>query len=302
MKLSSLRYLIKEGFRSVWFNRLMSLASILVLLVCLLLIGGSVLVSVNINSILDFIESQNEMLIFLVDDISDVEKDNIMHDLNRMEGVESVTFVSKDDGLVTFSENYDEGEKDLFADLINDNPLPDKYSVTLNDLSKMENVKQVMENTLGVLKVSAPTDLAQTLLKIRNGLTYASIGVIAMLMVVSFVIIGNTIKLTVFNRRKEISIMKFVGATDIFIRLPFIVESIILGMISTAIAFLTTWKLYGIIVNEVVIWASGWLSNVAMYIIPFEEIALKLLLGFVIGGLVTCVFSSSVFIRKHLNV
>lgn len=302
MTFSSFRYLIKEGIRSIWSNRLMSLASILVLLVCLLLIGASVLVTVNINSILDFIEAQNEMVIFLADNISDVEKDNVRYDLERMESVELVTFVSRQEGLESFSKSYDEDHQDLFTGLIDDNPFPDKYNVTLNDISQMNEVRNTMENTLGVLKVSAPTDLAETLLKIRTGITYASLAIVAMLIVVSFVIIGNTIKLTVFNRRKEINIMKFVGATDAFIRLPFIIESVILGLISTGIAFAITWKSYDLLAQEIVGWASGWLSNAAMYIIPFESMWVNLLLGFIVGGVITCVFSSSVFIKKHLKV
>lgn len=302
MRFSSFRYLLKEGVRSIWSNRLMSFASVLVLLVCLLLIGAALLISVNINSILDFIELQNEMVIFLVDDVSGVEKDNIMSDLGRMDGIESVTFVSKDEGLASMSENYDGDQKDLFKGLVDDNPLPDKYTVTLNDLSQMQVVKNVMENTLGVYKVSAPTDLANTLLKIRNGLTLACMAVVAMLIIVSFVIIGNTIKLTVFNRRKEINIMKFVGATDTFIRMPFIVEAIILGLISMGIAFAITWKCYGLVVDEIITWASGWLSNATMYIVPFEDVIVVLLGGFVISGLLTSVFSSSVYVRKHLKV
>lgn len=302
MKLGGFGYLIKEGFRSVWSNRLMSLASVLVLLVCLLLIGAFVLITVNINSVLGFIESQSEIVVFLNDYVSQSQIEVIAQILSQAQGVESFTFLTDDEGLEAFAEKYTGEERELFLDLLGENFLPQQYTVSLTSMEFTTDVKELMEGTPGVLKVNAATDLADTLIKIRQGLTNAGLIIVVMLIVVSFIIIGNTIKLTVFNRRKEINIMKFVGATDYFIRLPFVIESIVLGAISVAIAYFITWKMYGIVVDEIVIWASGWLSNAAMHIVPFEQFGLYLLLGFAVGGLITCVSSSSAFVRKHLRV
>jgi len=299
---SSFRYLMKEGARSIWSNRMMSVASILVSLACLLLIGGSILVVVNINSFLDAIEGQNEMSIFLDEGLGEIEINNIRTDLERIEWVEDIVFISSEEALASLKDdsNYGalldglEGEK---------NPLPATFRITLNDISKTAEVKDLMERSVGVDEVRAATYVADILTKVRNGISIGGSTIVLLLVVVSLVITANTIKLTVFNRRKEINIMKFVGATDGFIRLPFIVEGILLGLVSSVLAYFVTWGYYTYIVNWTqVAWGSGSLSNLIGSLVPFIEIAPYLLMGFIVGGLCTGAVGSLLFVRKHLKV
>lgn len=298
---SSLRYLIKEGGRSIWANRVMSFASILVQTVCLLLIGGAVIFSININQVLDVLEKQNDISIYLIENIDSVEKDNILYELKNMEGIESITFISKDEGLSRFESDMQDNTG-LFEDLKDDNPLPDLIKVQLNDVSQMEPIVEKMTNTYGVLKIRAATDVATTLISIRNLVTIAGLSIVGILIIVSLVLTANTIKLTIFSRKKEINIMKYVGATDTFIKLPFVVEGIYLGLIAAIISFFITWGYYNYLFNHVNQWFDGFIEILMINLVPFNQVSHMLLFGFLISGFITGMFGSLLFIKKHIKV
>lgn len=303
MRGSSLGYLIKEGGRNVYANRLMSLASIGVLMACLMLIGAAFLLSENVNSMIGYAESQNEVIIFLEDDATSIQADRIQAELKQMENVQDVTFVSKEEALEEQKEVW--GAASALLDEIDDeeNFLPDSFRIKLKDLSILKQTTNAITDINGVDEVVAPVEVAGILTQLQTSVSLIGSMIIAILAVVSVMIIANTTKITVFNRRKEINIMKLCGATNTFIILPFIIEGILIGLIAAALAFLALWGGYAYTVN----WlgessAVSWMGSALQHIIEFRVIAPVLAAGFFGAGAVLGAIGSVIFIRKHLKV
>ncbi len=234
MKGASLGYLTKEGFRNVWVNRLMSLASVTVLMACLVIIGLGAMLFFNINALLDNIESQNVIMVYIQDETSDEDINKMKVDINSMDNVQSIVFVSKEEAFAAQLEDMG-SDAELLKDM--ENPLPDAFKVavkdmayfndTVTDLRSLDNVETVRENG----------DVADKLVNIRQAVTIVIAGMVALLFIVSLFIIANTIRITMFSRKLEISIMKAVGATNWFIRWPFMVEGVVIGIISSLVSF-----------------------------------------------------------------
>ncbi len=302
MKISSFGYLMREGARNVWVNRMMSLASVGVLTACLLLIGGALLFSVNVNSIVGYVESQNEVKVFLKTDIPDLTRSTLDNEIRKVENISEIEYIPKEDGIEQFAETMGE-YSDLMAGLRGEeNPLPDTYMVKVTDLSVLAETVAQLEGLAGVESVSAPIEVAVSITGIKNAINIFGVFVVAILVLVSFIITANTIKITVFNRRREISIMKFVGATDSFIRLPFIFEGTILGILSALLAFGIVWGGYDYILRSLSENATGWLGLAYRSFVPFDTVADRILLGFLGAGLLSGTFGSMLFVRKHLKV
>ncbi len=302
MKISSFGYLMREGARNVWVNRMMSLASVGVLTACLLLIGGALLFSVNVNSIVGYVESQNEVKVFLKTDIPDLTRTTLDNEIRKVENISEIEYIPKEDGIEQFAETMGE-YSDLMAGLRGEeNPLPDTYMVKVTDLSVLAETVAQLEGLAGVESVSAPIEVAVSITGIKNAINIFGVFVVAILVLVSFIITANTIKITVFNRRREISIMKFVGATDSFIRLPFIFEGTILGILSALLAFGIVWGGYDYILRSLSENATGWLGLAYRSFVPFDTVADRILLGFLGAGLLSGTFGSMLFVRKHLKV
>ena len=284
MKGSSFSYLIKEGARNIWVNRMMSLASIGILVSCMLLIGSAILLSINLNGMVSYVENQNEMVAFLEDSADDVTVSAVEAALNSNDNVDSFAFVSREEALERYSEI-----------------VPDSLLENL-DLSLIDETTAQIESIPGIMRVNAPTNVAETVTGIKRAVYICGSGIIIILLAVTLIIIANTIKVTVFNRRKEINIMKFVGATDRFIRMPFVVEGILLGVISACIAYLLLWGGYTYLINYVQTQASATLSAFLKNLVPFSQVAKQLLASFAVGGIAIGVFGSMIFVRKHLKV
>lgn len=301
MNTGSLKYLIKQGIVNVWLNRLMSLASIGVLTACFILVGGAALVSVNLSELFTTIEQQNEMEVFIQDDASQATIDKLGEDIRALDGVADVTFISKEQVLEeTVASMGSEG--DLLAGLEEDNPMPNTYRVTLNDLDKLPDVIASCEQMQGVESTLAATQVAETLSGIRNAVVIVGAIIIGILLLTSLVVIGNTIRLTVFARRREINIMKYVGATNAFIRLPFVTEGILLGLIAAVLAFLVLWLVYSSVTQFFVGSVIPWVTLMRNSIIPFRELWYWLLGGFAICGVLVGAVGSASAVRKHLKV
>lgn len=235
MKGASLKYLTKEGFRNVWVNRLMSLASVSVLMACLVIIGLGAMIFFNINALLDTVESQNVIMVYFQDGTTDEQLTNAGTQIEALDNVQQCTFVSKEEAL----ENYlaSKGEDAVLLEGLDENPMPDGYRVVVKDLNKftvtvdklwqIENVESIRENS----------DIADKLVDIRQAVTIVIAGMVALLFIVSLFIISNTIRITMFSRKLEISIMKAVGATNWFIRWPFMIEGMLLGVIAGLLSF-----------------------------------------------------------------
>lgn len=303
MRTSSFGYLIKEGGKNVIHNRMMSLASIGVLTACLILIGGAVLLTLNINALTGYVEAQNEVAAFLEDGVSDDSAmvESMETNIRALPGVEEVRYVTKEQTLA------DQMEKDatlaeLMSGLEDDNPYPDTFFVRVGDLNQIQSILESLKSMEGITETAASLDVAKTVLDIKQIVSFSGIFIVAILGLVSLVIVANTIKITVFNRRKEISIMKYVGATDIFIRLPFLIEGILLGLLSALLAFFLLWGGYSYAMTWVSEAPSSWLQMVYASFVPFEEVAMYLLGGFAGAGVGIGAIGSMSFIRKFLKV
>ena len=301
MRGSSFGYLLKEGFRNIKQNRVISFAAIGVLVACLLLVGASVLFTLNVNSLVGYFESQNEALIYLEDSVSDAGVTRITGELEKMENVSSVTFISKEEGLEDWMEALgDDGT--LLSWLVDDNPLQDSFRVVVRDLSRLEETVAEFRAISGVESVSASGEVAAAVTALKRGVSTVGLAVIAILAAVSLMIVANTIRITVFSRRKEISIMKYVGATDGFIRLPFLSEGILLGVISATIAFFLLWGGYALVLRAVAESSFAYSGILSGSLLPFSEVALRLYLYFLAGGVGIGGLGSVLFVGKYIRV
>ncbi len=234
MKGASLGYLTKEGFRNVWVNRLMSLASITVLMACLVIIGLGAMLFFNINALLDNIESQNVIMVYIQDETNDNDINKMEVDINSMENVQSVVFVSKEEAFKAQLEDMG-SDAELLKDM--ENPLPDAFKVAVKDMAYFNDTVTDLRSLNNVETVRENGDVADKLVNIRQAVTIVIAGMVALLFIVSLFIIANTIRITMFSRKLEISIMKAVGATNWFIRWPFMVEGVVIGIISSFVSF-----------------------------------------------------------------
>ena len=295
MKGTSLKYLTHEGFRNVWVNRLMSLASVTVLMACLIIMGAGIMIYFNINNVVDKVQSQNVVMVYVADDASEDETTQIGTSLKGISNVESCEFVPKE---VAFQEQIQSmgGDAALFEGF-DEIPLPDAYKVTVKDLSQFENTVSQIKQINKVDSVRENSDLASKLLSLRHAVSIVSVALVIMLFLVALFIISNTIRITMFSRKLEISIMKAVGATNWFIRWPFMIEGMILGTISGIVSLGVLWGLYA--VAEKVF--AQTLSLIGFSLVPFSEYWWQILLVFVAIGLFTGGFGSLVSMAKYLK-
>ncbi len=301
MRGSSFGYLLREGARNIYANRLMSLASIGVLIACLLLVGSSILFTLNVNSLVGYVESQNEVVIFLADGAESDLIDDIDRQLQAIENIDDVVFISKEQGLEEWIDSMDNASG-LFDGLYSDNILPNSFRVKIKDLSQIDQTIAQIDSMNGVDSVSAPIEVAQTVTSLKQAVNTGGSAMVLLLVIVAAVIIANTIKITVFNRRKEISIMKFVGATDTFIRLPFIVEGFLLGLISAMVAFGLLWGGYTALLSWLTDNTAGWFTMAVEHMVVFKDIALPLFGSFAAAGIGIGTLGSMLFVRKYLKV
>lgn len=303
MRGSSFGYLIKEGFRNIIANRLMSFASIGTLVACMLLIGSSLLFSVNVNSIIGYVERQNEIVMEVYDDVTDEELKEIDTAIGLIENVYSASYISKDELLQEQMESW--GDAAILLEPFEDsseNPLFNSYRLQVKDLSQLASTVMKLEDIEGVTRVFAPTEVGDIVTSVKRAVSTGGIFIVAILLAVSLVIIANTIKVTVFNRRKEINIMKYVGATDAFIRLPFFVEGFLLGVISALIAFGMLWFGYDYLMQLIAQNPSSLIQQAYSNMIPFKDISLLFLSWFMGGGVGIGVFGSMFFVNRYLKV
>lgn len=295
---SSLKYLIKEGFRNSWTNRMMSIASISVLLCCLVLIGSASMIFLNINSLVDRIEDENVIMVYIEDDTSQEDIAAMKDSIEAMDNIQSVEFVDKESAWQDQLKTMGEAQAEFFTEINPDKiPLPDAYKVTVSDLSLFKETVSQIKQLDNIDTVRENSDLAKKLQTISHGISIIAIAIIAVLFAISLFIISNTIKLTVYSRRLEISIMKSVGATNSFVRLPFVVEGVILGVISGVLSLGVVWGIYELAVNQF----SDLLNSLSLIPLDFKNYALYMLGAFVGIGIISGVGGSLITMGKYLN-
>lgn len=301
MKASSVKYLIKLGVRSVWVNRVMTFASFCIMLVSMMLIGLAVLTSMNLNRIIGSIEDKNEVIVQIYDTAPDSEVEALGDKLRKTANVAEVRFYSRDEALEDIKADMSEEEQTLF-DMFEENPLPNVYRIKIDDLSLMSETVLFIASYDFVEQVREPTDFAALLTDIRNIIAFISIGVVAALVIVCLVIISNTTRTSVFTRRKEISIMKYVGATNTFIRVPFFVEGLMVGLLAAAVASVLTKLIYDAVFN---IFAEGfklWSYIGVSSLIPSGEVMLLVTLCYIGAGALIGAIGTTISTGKHLKV
>lgn len=293
MKLRQIFYLIREGLRNTWQNRLMALASVGVLICCLMLTGFAYLIYVNVEQMFHHAIEQNVVAVFLDKDLTDAQVEKVGITLNSMSNVDKVKLITKEEYLAKYAENLTEGIVESYQG--EKNPMPNTYIVSMKDLELFQDTLDEIQKIRGVEEASYDAGVAETLSQIRGVVLAIGGGIIGVLLVVSLFIIVNTIKLTVYNRRLEIYIMKSVGATDGFVRFPFVVEGLLLGVAAGGTGYGLMYLLYQAIVDNLVI------KNQLFSLVPFERQWLPLLVGFLAGGMLVGVSGSAISISKYLK-
>lgn len=294
---SSLRYLFKEGFRNTWSNRMMSIASICVLMSCLVLIGCASMIFLNIESLLGRIEEENVVMVYIQDGTTDADINTMGTTLKNMDNIKNVEFISKESAWQEQLDTMEEAQAKFFTEISSDIPLPDAYKVTVNDLSQFDSTVSQIKQLQHIDTIRENKDLAQKLVTIRHGVEVISVVIVAVLLAISVFIIQNTIKLTVYSRRLEISIMKSVGATNGFVRLPFVVEGMILGFISGVISLGLVWAFYEFAIKQF-----GYLiASLGLEALKFSDYAWYMLGIFIAIGIITGVGGALLSMGKYLN-
>lgn len=294
---SSIKYLTKEGFRNVWTNRMMSLASIAVLMSCLVLIGTAAMLFFNIDSLLSKIEEENVVMVYIDDEADEAAIADMENQIYALGNIKEVEFVSKVDAWAEQLETMEDAQAEFFRQISDDIPLPDAYKVTVENLDEFDGTVAGLKSLDHIDTIRENKDLAQKLVAIRQGISIIAIVIVAVLFAISLFIISNTIRLTVYSRRLEISIMKSVGATNSFVRFPFVIEGMILGVLSGAIGLGLVWGLYELAVSQF----SDLLNSLSLEAIPFTGYALPMLGLFILIGVVCGVGGSLTTMRKYLN-
>ncbi|MBE6849859.1 MAG: ABC transporter permease [Ruminococcus sp.] len=301
MKVSGVKYLIEQGVDNVWKNRMMAFASFCVLLVSLLLVGLSVLLYYNVNSIIGGIEEKNEVIVYLDDDTDETQIAEIGETLKGMANIAEVSFYSKEEAFLSLKDSMAEYEV-LFESLGDDNPLVDAYRLRVEDIGEIDATIVQIEKLDHIYSIRAPYDFVNILIQLRTILTWVMGAIVIAMVVVSMVIISNTTKASVYARREEIQIMKYVGATNAFIRLPFFVEGMITGFLAGCSALIITWLVYDSIVN-ILQEQVALLSIIGMgNIIQFSAIYLEVTVAYVLGGALIGAIGSALSTTKHIDV
>lgn len=290
MRIDTFRYLFKDGFRNLSQNAFMTIASVLVLVSCLLLTGSAYLVYENVEHGFEWAYQQNVVVAYAESSATDEQTNTIQQTLKAMDNVADVSFISKEDLLQRYQEEFG----DLLEDLENDNPLQDAFVISFTDLSLFDGTVSAIEKVAGIETVDYDQALSKSLVSIRDTVLTVGSWVIALLLIVSLFIIANTIKLTVYSRRLEISIMRSVGATHSFIRFPFMVEGVMLGCIAAVLSYGLVWLLYVVLGNNFTFGAS-------FSLLPFAAVWWQLLLGFVVGGMLIGMLGSTISIGRYLK-
>ncbi len=295
MKSNNVGYLLKEGIRGIFLHGFMSFAAVCVTVACLIIIGSFSLVLYNINMLVAELEKENEILVYVDETYSEAEAKSVGSKINMIENVQKATFVTRQQALQDFVE---EQGTDTAFEGVDASTLRDRFVVILEDNALMKQTVAQIRQVPGVADLRANYELAEGFTTIQRVLRIASAAIIIVLLAVSLLIISNTVKLAMYDRRDEIAIMKMVGAANGFIRIPFLVEGFFLGVLGAAVAFFLEWGLYDAVVNRI--------SNVDALglfdLVPFTALLWPMVATFSAAGLFVGIFGSLASIRKFLDV
>ena len=295
MSFSKITYLFREGFRSIRTHGFMSFASITIIAACLIIMGSISLLSLNIDALIADLEQQNEVVAFVEDAIEDEAAAAALESqILAVGNISSADFVSRTEAMDAFMGKYD----DRLMEGIDETVFRHRFVIHLTDISRMAETIAQVEAVNGIAKVNAHIEYANRFVRMRNIATVVSLILTVVLTFVSFFIMSNTIKLTTYGRREEIAIMKMVGATNAFIRTPFIIEGLVLGMLGGLLGFLAEWGLYSVLTSSLM----DTLTGSFLTLVPFKTVFFPLLIIYLAIGVVIGAFGGVSAIRNYLKV
>ena len=296
MRINNLGYLLKEGIKGIFTHGFMSFAAVCVTVACLLIVGSFSILVYNVNIMVEQLNQTNEILAYVDESLSEAEAKSVGTKINMLDNVLRADFIAREEALESFIEDHQD-EQESFSGL-DATDLRHRFRVVLEDNRLIQETDQNIQNIPGVVKTVAENELAQGFSTIQDVLQIVSMGIIAVLLAVSLLIISNTVKLAMYDRRDEIAIMKMVGATNGFIRLPFVVEGFTLGMLGAALAFGLEWVMYNAMVVKI-----GEVDALRLFqFVPFDELLIPMIATFAATGLFVGIVGSWTAIRKFMNV
>lgn len=326
MKITSVKYLVGEGFKNAWVNRLMSIASVGVLMACMVIIGLALLITENVNKAIGNLEQQNVVMAYmkdynwalLEDELTPAEgsteepdengirqSDYVVHNddeakaicdqIEAIDNVAEVRFISSQEGLEILQNSMQDGKQHSQTILGTDNPLSCSAEIKMNDMALFDQTVEKISKIEGIYTIESQSGLAETITAIKRGVGIAGVWIIAILMVIALVIVSNTIRVTMYNRKLEISIMKAVGATDTFVRIPFVVEGIVIGIISALLAEGILYFCYRVATETIIKTLN------TTDIVQYGDMAWILLAIFIGIGLFAGIIGSVIMISKYLR-
>ena len=296
MKLTRNRtgYYIKEGVVSIFTHSLMSFASVCIIIAFLVIMGSFALLALNITALVGELENENIVLAYVDENLSEQDARNLRQELRAIPNVSDAVFITREQAMESFIGRYN--ETDRYAD-VEPEWFRHRFAVYVEDVAKIAETQLDITEVYGIRKVNANLTIAKGLVTVRDVVTGASLVIVVVLLFISLFIMSNTIKLATFERREEIAIMKMVGATNSFIRWPFICEGFILGITGSTVAFAAIWALYELVVSRVTQIEAGFVN-----IVPFSNIYLPLIVVFAAIGFGVGVGGSGMAINRYLKV
>jgi len=295
MRLNNIGYLLKEGLRHIFTHGFMSFAAVCVTVACLLIVGSFSILAYNLDIMVEELNQTSEILVYVDSSLSDAEAKSIGTKINMLDNVLQSTFISREEALKNFIEDH---EGDSAFSGVQAQDLRHRFVVSLEDNALMQETDLQLQSIPGVAKTNAAYELAEGFSTIQDVLHLVSYAVIAVLLIVSLLIISNTVKLAMYDRRDEIAIMKMVGATNGFIRLPFVVEGFTLGMLGAVLAFGLEWVMYDAMVTKIAAVDALKLFS----FVPFQELLIPMVITFAAAGMFVGLVGSGSSIHRFMDV
>ena len=295
MRLNNIGYLLKEGIRGIFLHGFMSFAAVCVTVACLVIVGSFSILAYNLDVMVEELNQTSEILVYVESSLTDAEAKSIGTKINMLDNVLQATFVSREEALQDFINDH---EGDSAFSGVQATDLRHRFIVTLEDNTQMEQTDNHLKQIPGVAKTNAAYELAEGFSTIQSVLHIVSYAIIAVLLVVSLLIISNTVKLAMYDRKDEIAIMKMVGATNGFIRMPFVVEGFTLGMVGAIAAFGIEWGMYDTLVNRI-----SEVDSLQLFtFVPFQELLIPMIVVFAAAGMFVGFVGSWTSIQKFMDV
>ncbi|MDO4478203.1 MAG: permease-like cell division protein FtsX [Lachnospiraceae bacterium] len=301
MAISSLGYNIKQGIKNIWRNRMFTLASLITMTTCVFLFGTLLSVVLNVNTAAKYYEQEVGITVLFDEGISEERIQEIGQEIQKCEGVASIDFISADEAWKEFQETYFEGDPEAAASFGTDNPLVNSasYSVKTTSIEEQTAVEKYITGIDGVRTVNRSDDVVKALTKFNTILTVVSVGITAILLIVAVILISMTVNVGISVRKNEISIMKLIGATDGFVRAPFLVEGVLIGLIGAIIPLVILYFTYNGLVGSII---EKYLSSLSSVFMTVNEIFAYLIPISLILGVGIGLLGSIITVRRHLNV